>query len=191
MQFSLDDIFNMEEDDMFSIEVPTISEIVNEKLRKPDEIIHGAPNFRYREFVRSDTATRLGIDNTPNESQWQCIEKVASNIMQPVREHFGRMKITSGFRSVDLCLAIGSKSTSNHTKGQAVDFEPFGNIKLFDILEWICYNLEYRELIGEFLPGGWIHVAYREGANTKTLKLKDNNHHYKHVDLEYIRGIYG
>ena len=83
-----------------------------------------APNFRYKEFVRSSTALRLGIKNIPNEHQWQSIERVAGNIIQPVREKFGRIRITSGFRSIKLCKAIGSSINSNHTRGEAIDFEP-------------------------------------------------------------------
>ena len=197
MNFSLKDILNSfnkvtEKENEFTIEIPTIIPIVDENLRDLDSKIPGAPNFRYKEVVKSDTALRLGIENIPNEKQWQCIEKTAKLIVQPVREKFGGIKITSGFRSVQLCIEIGSSRTSNHTRGQAIDFEPVNpKIKLFDILEWIHNNLKYRELIAEFLPSGWIHCAYREGDNSRILKLKDNNHHYKRVNLEYIRKIYG
>lgn len=161
-------------------------------LRDLNARIPGAPDFMYKEFIKSATALRLGISNVPKESQWKCIETLAIKILQPVRSHFGRIRITSGFRSVKLCQAIGSSAKSNHTRGQAADFEPINpKIKLFSILEWIHHNLEYRELIAEFFPGGWIHCAYREGGNDKILKLKDKNHNYSHVTLDYIRNIYG
>lgn len=152
--------------------------------------IPGAPNFRYREFLRSDVALRLNIYNIPNATQWTCIEKLARKVLQPIRDEFGSMKITSGFRTVELCLAIGSSRQSNHARGQAADIEPSYGIKLFTVLEFIHSELEYRELVAEYFPEGWIHVAYREGANIKKLKLKDDNHHYKHVSIDYIKDLY-
>jgi hypothetical protein len=158
-------------------------------LKKP---IKGAPNFTYMEFIKSNTATRLGILNVPNEEQIKCIEKLCQIILQPVRNNFGPIRITSGFRSQELCLKIGSTMYSNHTRGQAVDFEPFNTkITLFSIYEWIYDNCDFRELIAEFFPGGWIHAAYRVNDNNRIVKLKDVNHNYDVVDLSYIRSIYG
>ena len=91
-----------------------------------------------------------------------------------------------------MCLKVNSSSTSNHTRGQAGDIEPYDpSIKLFDVLEWIYFNCEFRELIAEYFPDGWIHIAYREGGNSKTLKLKDSNHNYARVDIAYVKSIYG
>ena len=89
------------------------------------------------------------------------LKALCENILQPVRDHFGRVKITSGFRSVELCEAIGSSARSQHARAEAADFEVVGvdNAELFD---WIKYNLEPDQLILEFYtPGepnsGWIH----------------------------------
>ena len=92
--------------------------------RNLNDIIPGAANFKYKEFVRSDVAKRKGIDNTPEDWQWENIERLAVSVLQPIRDQFGRIRITSGFRSVELCLAIGSSATSNHTRGEAADVEP-------------------------------------------------------------------
>ena len=81
-------------------------------------------NFTLSELTRSQTATRRGIDNTPGEEEIKNLERVCSEILQPVREHFGvAFSPSSGFRSVALCEAIGSSSKSQHAKGEAVDFE--------------------------------------------------------------------
>lgn len=152
--------------------------------------IPGAPNFRYGEFLKSDVALRFDIYNIPNASQWLCIENLAREILQPIRNEFGSIKITSGFRTVELCLAIGSSKYSNHARGQAADIEPSHKIKLITVLEFIHYELEYRELIAEYFPDGWVHVAYREDANIKKLKLKDKNHHYTQVSIDYIKDLY-
>ena len=65
-------------------------------------------NFSLLELTKSDTAIRRGIDNEPNADQIDKLKLLCENILQPVRDHFGRVKITSGFRSVELCLAINS-----------------------------------------------------------------------------------
>lgn len=159
--------------------------------RNLNEIILSAPNFKYRELIRSDIASRYNIDNTPSEEQWQNLEIVTSQIIQPVRNVFGPIRITSGYRCRELCEKIGSSNTSNHTRGQAIDFEPVNNVSLVDILEWISIHCKFRELIAEYFPNGWIHVAYRSGGNQGIIKLKDSYHNYEIKDLKYIRSIYG
>lgn len=168
-------------------------------LRELRATIPGAPNFQYWEFTKSDTAKRLGIVNEPNEAHWQAIEKVAVNILQPIRNNFGRVNITSGYRSPELCIAIGSYRTingkitvtSNHARGQAVDIEPDDpTIPLIDIMNFINNELDYRELIAEYFPEGWVHVAFREGGNDRLIKLKDHNHNFARVEMDYINAIY-
>ena len=125
-------------------------------------------NFSLLELTKSDTAIRKGIDNNPNADQIEKLKLLCENISQPVRDHFGRVKITSGFRSVELCEAIGSSSRSQHAKAEAADFEVIGtdNAELFD---WIKNNLSPDQLILEFYtPGepnsGWIHCSWVEGT---------------------------
>ena len=149
-------------------------------------------NFQYKEFIKSNTALRKGIPNIPTENHWQAIERLTRNVLQPVREKFGRVRITSGYRSPGLCEAVGSNKNSNHARGEASDFEPLrNNVTLYQVLAWIYRNLDFRELIAEYFPDGWIHVAYREGANDRILKLKDANHNYSQVELSHIQKLYG
>jgi hypothetical protein len=90
-----------------------------------------------------------------------------------------------------LCEAIGSTPTSNHTRGEAADIEPLEDgVSLYQVLEWIDRNLEYRELIAEYFPDGWVHVAYREENNNRQLKLKDQSHHFARVSLDEIASLY-
>ena len=121
-------------------------------------------NFSLQELIKSDTAIRKGIDNNPNADQIEKLKLLCENILQPVRDHFGRVKVTSGFRSPELCHAIGSSVNSQHSKAEAADFECVGvdNAELFD---WIKDNLEADQLILEFYtPGepnsGWIHCSW-------------------------------
>lgn len=160
-------------------------------MRKLNAKLPGAKSFRYKEFVRSQTALRMGIKNEPTEKQWKCIELLAKEVLQPIRNEFGQIRITSGFRSVKLCEAVGSSKNSNHTRGQAVDIEPVKtDVKLIDIVEFVCNELKYRAVIAEYFPDGWIHIAYRKWGNVKRLKLKDKKHNYKNVSLDYLKTLY-
>ena len=80
-------------------------------------------NFSLQELTKSDTAIRRGIDNEPNADQIDKLKSLCENILQPVRDQFGRVKVTSGYRSPELCVAIGSSLNSQHAKAEAVDFE--------------------------------------------------------------------
>jgi hypothetical protein len=155
--------------------------------------ISGAPNFKYKEFVKSYTATRFGIDNIPKDDYiWECIEKLAVNILQPVRNEFGPIRITSGYRTVELCEAVGSSAKSNHTRGQAADIEPYDDsIKLVDVVSFIYNKLDFRELILEYAPDGWVHVAFRDGGNIRKLLLKDTAHNYERVYIDDLKRLYG
>ena len=121
-------------------------------------------NFTLSELTKSDTAIRKGINNNPNAEQIEKLKALCENILQPVRDHFGRVKVTSGFRSVDLCLAIGSSSNSQHARAEAADFECVG-VDNAELADWIKDNLPYDQLIVEYYtPGepnsGWIHCSY-------------------------------
>ena len=125
-------------------------------------------NFSLLELTKSDTAIRKGIDNNPNADQVEKLKALCENILQPVRDHFGRVKITSGFRSVELCTAIGSSANSQHAKAEAADFECPG-VDNAELADWIHKNLPYDQLILEFYtPGepnsGWIHCSWINGT---------------------------
>ena len=84
-------------------------------------------NFTLKELITSQTAERKGINNNPNEDHIESLQKLCENILQPVRDHFATpVTVSSGFRSEELCVAIGSSVNSQHAKGQAADFEIFG-----------------------------------------------------------------
>ena len=121
-------------------------------------------NFTLAELIKSDTAIRKGINNNPNAEQIEKLKLLCENILQPVRDHFGRVKVTSGFRSSELCLAIGSSVNSQHARAEAADFECIG-VDNAELADWIHQNLTYDQLICEFYtPGeansGWIHCSW-------------------------------
>jgi len=123
-------------------------------------------NFTLQELIKSDTAIRKGIDNNPNADQVEKLKRLCENILQPVRDHFGRVKVTSGFRSPELCVAIGSSVNSQHAKAEAADFEVIG-VDNAEVADWVYTNCRPDQLILEFYtPGepnsGWIHASWVE-----------------------------
>ena len=107
-------------------------------------------NFSLVEFTKSQIAERKGLYNYPTPAHQISLRSLCTNVLQPVRDHFGRVvSVSSGYRSEELCLAIGSKITSQHAKGHAADFEIFG-LSNKELADWIHENLEYDQLILEY-----------------------------------------
>ena len=129
-------------------------------------------NFSLNELTRSQTAERKGIDNTPSAEHQENLKSLCTNVLQRVRDHFGQVvTISSGYRSPELCVAIGSKTTSQHAKGEAADFEIFG-VSNKELADWIHYNVQYDQLILEYWKesdpnSGWVHCSYSQGKNRR------------------------
>ena len=129
-------------------------------------------NFTLNELTKSQEATRLGIDNIPNEEHIKNLKILCEKILQPIRDFYGMpVSISSGYRSVALCEAIGSSSKSQHTKGQAADFEVFG-ITNKQLADFVVQNLDYDQCILEFWNpnepnSGWVHCSYNSAGNRK------------------------
>ena len=109
---------------------------------------------------------------TPNEEQIKNLKILCEKILQPLRDYYGMpLSISSGYRSAALCEAIGSSAKSQHTKGQAADFEIFG-IPNKEIADFIVENFDYDQCILEFWNenepnSGWVHCSYSLNANRK------------------------
>ena len=132
-------------------------------------------NFTLAEFIKSQTALRLDIDNTPEEEPLEAAMALFGVVVQPVRDHFGPTTINSGYRGPKLNKAVGGSSKSQHCKGEAVDIECPG-VANYDIAKWIEDNLEYDQLILEFYtPGipdsGWVHVSYKDSDDNRKQSL--------------------
>lgn len=150
-------------------------------MRNLKDKIKGAPNFTYGELIHSDSAERLGIDNTPtSEAEWESLEQLAINILQPLRDKFGAIKINSCYRSRALNKAIGGSETSNHSLARAADIEAVDpNVSNMELLTYIYDNLPFYELIAEKLDkndprAGWVHVAYNGTRRESGLKILRN-----------------
>jgi len=138
-------------------------------------------NFSLAEFTKSQTALRRGIDNDPLPEHLEAAKALFEHVAQPVRDKFGPTVVNSGYRSPDLNRAVGGSTTSQHSKGEAVDIEVPGTAN-YDVAKFIQDNLEFDQLILEFYtPGipdsGWVHVSYKkDGDNRKQVltAMKEN-----------------
>ena len=134
-------------------------------------------HISYREGVYSITATRRGIDNTPNDEQLNNMEVVAEKVFEPLREWVGgAIKINSFFRSVKLNKAIGGSSKSQHCHGQAIDIDDtFGIVANSEMYHYIKENLDFDQLIWEFGDDdnpNWVHVSYVSKEDNRNRCLK-------------------
>lgn len=127
-----------------------------------------SPHFSLAELTKSSTASRLNIDNTPDNAQIEALKLVALNILEPVRERYGAFTPNSGFRCQELNSAIGSNANSQHTRGEAVDFELVG-VDNYNLACWCQDNLKFDQLILECYDGsphsGWVHISYIGNKN--------------------------
>ena len=129
-------------------------------------------HFSLAELTKSQTATRKGIDNKPTLDHIENLTELCTQVLEPTRRNFGKpMVISSGYRSEELCEAIGSSKNSQHAKGEAADFEMFG-VDNKELAKYIKNNLVFDQLILEFYnpddpSSGWVHCSYSKEENTK------------------------
>ena len=122
-------------------------------------------NFTLSEMVKSETALRHGMDNTPGEAEIENLKQLAEKVLQPVRDAYGKgVKVNSGYRHPEVNAKVGGSKTSDHCKGQAADIEIPG-VANADLAKWITENLDFTQVILEFYtPGvpdsGWVHVSF-------------------------------
>jgi hypothetical protein len=124
-----------------------------------------------KELLFSETATRLGIDNTPTDQILFNLQTLIHEVINPIVNHFGDIKITSGYRSPELCLKIGSSIKSQHCLGMAVDCEILG-VPNKEFADWVVNHLSYDQVILEFWKpeeanSGWVHISYNKENNRK------------------------
>jgi hypothetical protein len=124
-----------------------------------------------KELLFSETATRLGINNTPTDEILINLQTLIHEVINPIVNNFGDIKITSGYRSPELCLKIGSSIKSQHCLGMAVDFEVLG-VSNQEVSLWIVNHLEFDQCILEYWSpenpnSGWVHCSFNKSGNRK------------------------
>lgn len=128
-------------------------------------------NLTLLEATKSNTATRLGIDNTPPPAIIERMVETAEKIFQPLRDALGPIRVSSFYRSPDLNRAIGGSKSSQHCKGEAIDMQGIlaSNKILFNSA---CDLEDFDQIIWEFgtlEEPDWVHVSYSKTHNRKQI----------------------
>ena len=129
-------------------------------------------HFKLEEFEKSSTAIRHGLENKAGSGEIKNLTDLCYAVLEPVRAKFEKpIIITSGYRTEALCEILKSSKSSQHTKGEAADFELAG-ISNLQVALWIQNNCDFDQLILEFWKegepnSGWVHCSYKEGSNRK------------------------
>ena len=124
-------------------------------------------NFSRAEIEHSNTAKRLGISNEMSEKHLESMQRLIDNLIQPMRDAIGPIRISSGYRSPKLNKAIGGSSRSQHSKGEALDLQFWEKGKMNNrvIYEWVLESgVEFDQMINEF-DFSWIHISLKSKEN--------------------------
>ena len=153
-------------------------------------------NFTLQELIYSDTALRLGINNTPTNEGVLKLTLLAASLLQPLRERLGALRVTSGYRSAQLSEVIGSSANSQHCRYEAVDLQyvkrgKMENMALYNTL--IELELDFDQCILEFGDStefatnnpAWVHLSWKMTDNRKQVLVayKDNKNKTKYRPL--------
>ena len=146
-------------------------------------------NFALSEIIHSNTAKRLGIDNEPTETHLQNMQHLVDNLIQPLRDAVGPIRVRSGYRNPELNRAIGGSRSSQHCKGEALDLQFWQNGKMMNelIYEWILDSgIEFDQMINEF-DFAWIHISLVKKGNRRQVleafKDEDGDTKYRYADV--------
>ena len=136
-------------------------------------------NFVLSEITRSNTAKRLGIENEPTKAHLENLQRIVTNLLQPLRDELGPIRISSGYRSKELNRAIGGSSRSQHCKAEALDLQFWKDGQMYnkEIYDWVIDNaVEFDQMINEF-DFAWIHISLKKSKNRREIleAYKDND----------------
>ena len=154
-------------------------------------------NFTLQELIKSNTALRLNMDNTPTKEGIIKLRLLAANLLQPIRNDLGSIRITSGYRSPALSQAIGSSANSQHCRYEAVDCQfvkrgKMDNLKIYQTI--VDLDLDFDQAILEFgdsteyndpMCPAWVHLSWKVIDNRKEVLIayKDINNKTKYRPL--------
>ena len=138
------------------------------------------PNFTLAEFIKSDTAKKRGIDNTPDFEEVEHLEELVERFIQPLRNAYGKpIIISSGYRCEKLNRAVGGVSNSVHMKGYAADLQISGNIAKFnEFVEFVKNWVKNKGILFDQLliensgKTYWLHVGFRSNNGAQRRQVK-------------------
>jgi len=131
--------------------------------------------FTIEELTKSETANKLKIDNTPNEKVKENLTALVDNVLDPLRELYGKpIYVNSGYRCEKLNKIVGGVANSQHATGEAADIEGYNrsvneNKKLFNLI--LTSDLPFDQLINEN-NFAWVHVSYKKNGKNRRQVLK-------------------
>lgn len=147
-------------------------------------------HFTLDEFADSQTAARLGLDNTPSEEVIANLRGLCDTILEPARQALGPLRISSGYRAPAVNAAVGGSKGSAHMLGFAADVIPVEVSKL-TFARWVKQWVPFDQVIGEYgVPGAgpegqpaWIHVSCGPALRAETLRVVADGRGYRLWDL--------
>jgi hypothetical protein len=128
-------------------------------------------HITFAEATKSNTATRLGIDNNPSPEIIETMKATAENVFEPIREQCGPIRISSFYRSPELNRAIGGAKISQHCKGEAIDIQVI-NVTNAELFRIACELDQFDQIIWEFGTKDepdWVHVSFKKDGNRKQI----------------------
>ncbi|MDA8968166.1 D-Ala-D-Ala carboxypeptidase family metallohydrolase [bacterium] len=145
-------------------------------------------NFVLSELTKSNTAKRLGIKNEPTKEHMDNLQVLIRDLIQPIRDGIGPVRVSSGYRNPELNRAIGGSRKSQHCKGEALDlqFWEMGKMNNKAIYDWVLESgIEFDQMINEF-DFAWIHISLKGEDNRRQVleayKDEDGDTKYKYAD---------
>jgi len=146
-------------------------------------------NFVLSEIIRSNTARRLNISNAPNKEHLRSLQILIRDLIQPMRDALGPIRISSGYRNPALNRAIGGSRKSQHCKGEALDIQFWKDGKMCnkEVYDWVIEEgIEFDQMINEF-DFAWIHISLKDKGNRKQVLEayhdEDGDTKYKYADV--------
>ena len=159
-------------------------------------------NFTLQELTHSNTAVRLGIENTPDKEGIWNLTLLATELLQPIRDRIGALRVTSGYRSPELNAIFGA-NRSQHMLCEAVDLQfvkrgKMDNLQIYQAV--IDLDLDFDQLILEFgdstmyndpMRPAWIHISWtvRENRKQVLVAYKDENNKTKYRPINNLNSI--
>tara|TARA_R100001369_G_scaffold52168_1_gene78982 strand:- start:1616 stop:2083 length:468 start_codon:yes stop_codon:yes gene_type:complete len=147
-------------------------------------------NFVLSEIIRSNTARRLNISNAPNKEHLRSLQILIRDLIQPMRDALGPIRISSGYRNPTLNRAIGGSRKSQHCKGEALDIQFWkdGEMCNEEVYKWVIKEgIEFDQMINEF-DFAWIHISLKDKGNRKQVLEayhdEDGDTKYKYADVK-------
>ena len=134
--------------------------------------------FSLREMTKSDTARRLGIDNTPSDSIKKNLTLFIEKVLDPIREDWGSpIIVSSGYRCPELNKAVGGVNTSGHMYGFCADLQVKGDLRKFSnfVIEWMKeHQMKFDQIIWEKWGNvTWLHFWWIGKDGKQRMKIFD------------------